>query len=102
MINKKELENNETTEVEKAEVETTEVVVPDEKVTLKQKVSAFVKKNGKKVGAAVGVAGAAIGGLAILAKALRGSDEETSYSGADDFGYEAPIDVEAVEVGSDE
>lgn len=97
MINKKELENNETTEVE-----TTEVVVPEEKVTLKQKVGGFVKKHGKKVGAAVGVAGAAIGGLVILAKALRGSDEETPYSGADDFGYEAPIDVEAVEVGSDE
>ena len=104
MINKKEEiknENVETTE-EIMETETTEVAVPDEKVTLKRKVGSFVKKHGKKVGAAVGVAGAAIGGLVILAKALKGNDEET-YSGADDFGYETdPIEVDAVEVGSDE
>ena len=96
---KKEMENKniETETVVEEVVETEVTEVAEEKVTLKQKVGVLVKKHGKKIGAAVGVAGATIGGLVILAKALKGNGEET-YSGADDFGYESSdetvVDVE--------
>ena len=99
-LNEMEMETVEET-VEAAE--TAEVAVAEEKVSLWQKTKSFAKKNGKKIGVGLLGAGAVIGtGVAII-KALRGSDDE-SYPSYDDYGYdtEEAVEVEAVEVGSDE
>ena len=80
------------------EIETTEEVVIEEKVSLPKRVSAWVKGNPKKI-----VAGAAgLVGSAVLAAAALGAHHRASAVEEEDFDFEDASDAAEVSVETEE